>query len=107
MRAGIFWQDLELYRDRPMLTNGKDQYEHLICERFGPFTFGIALVLENEKLNYVVRMWRVLKMPLPGFIRPSGDSYEYSADGKFHFNVEIAYPLIGLVVSYRGWLIAS
>ena len=37
------------------ITTGGAQYEHLICERFGPFTFGIAFVLDNEKLNYVVR----------------------------------------------------
>ena len=86
------------------ITNGKDQYEHLVCERFGPFTFGIALVLENEKLNYVVRRWSFLKIPLPRLLRPRGESFEYSSDGKFHFNVEIKFPLIELIVSYQGWL---
>ena len=86
------------------ITNGKDRNEHLLCERFGPFTFGIALVLENEKLNYVVRTWSFLKIPLPRLLRPRGESFEYSSDGKFHFNVEIKFPLIELIVSYQGWL---
>ncbi|PRC94067.1 DUF4166 domain-containing protein [Solimicrobium silvestre] len=92
---------------RSEISNGQGKYEHLICERFGPFTFGIALVPENGKLNYEVRRWRFLQIPLPGFLCPGGDSFEYVSNDKFYFNVEIKYALSGLIVSYRGWLIAN
>jgi hypothetical protein len=101
-----FWQrnfNGKIFRSK--ITSGTGKYERLICERFGPFIFGIALVLENGKLNYVVRNWRFFQIPLPGFLCPGGDSYEYSCDGKFNFNVEIKFALTGLIVSYRGWLV--
>jgi hypothetical protein len=35
---------------------------------------------------------------------PRGIAREYEANGRFHFDVPIALPLIGLLVHYRGWL---
>jgi hypothetical protein len=86
------------------ITSGAGPDQHLICERFGPFTFSIALVLENGRLNYVVRKGRFLSIPMPRFLIPGGDSFESAENGQFHFSVEITYPLVGLVVSYRGVL---
>ena len=30
---------------------------------------------------------------------------EYEADGRFHFDVPITLPLVGLLIHYRGWLV--
>lgn len=43
-------------------------------------------------------------IPLPALLLPSGDSREYESDGRFHFEVEVAHPLAGRIVQYRGWL---
>ena len=86
-------------------AQGCDDNERLLTERFGPFTFGLALVLKNEALHLVVRSWNFLGVPLPNALVPTGNTYEYEHDGRFHFHVEIAHPWLGLIVRYRGWLV--
>jgi len=76
----------------------------LLCERFGPFAFGLALVLEGERLKLVVRRWSFLGLQLPRALAPGGEAYEHAADGRFNFHVEITLPVVGLIVRYRGWL---
>ena len=83
---------------------GSGRFEHLLCERFGPLTFGMALVPDVDRLNLVMRRWSFLGLPLPRSLMPSGDSYEYAKDNRFCFDVEIRLPLAGFVVRYRGYL---
>jgi hypothetical protein len=84
---------------------GRGRFDQLLCERFGPFAFGLALVCEADRLRLVVRAWSVFGIPLPATLAPFGDAYESVEDGRFHFHVEIKLPLIGLIVGYRGWLL--
>ena len=85
-------------------TAGSGRFEHLLCERFGPLTFGMALVPDADRLNLVMRRWSFLGLPLPRRLIPSGDSCEYAKGDRFCFDVEICLPLAGFVVRYRGWL---
>lgn len=78
--------------------------DKLLCERFGVFSFGLALVLEDDKLHLVVQRWSFLGIPLPRSFVPTGRTYEHVENGRFHFHVEIAHPLTGLIVRYQGWL---
>jgi hypothetical protein len=84
---------------------GRGRLDRLLCERFGPFAFGLALVCEADRMRLVVRGWSVFGIPLPRALAPFGDAYESAEDDRFHFHVEIRLPLIGLIVGYRGWLI--
>ncbi|RRN75587.1 SDR family oxidoreductase [Agrobacterium deltaense] len=81
---------------------GKDQY--LLAERFGIVTVALALVLDGGRLALIPRRWHVLGVPLPGFLLPKGRSFESEENGRFHFDVEISLPFIGLVVAYKGTL---
>jgi Domain of unknown function (DUF4166)/Saccharopine dehydrogenase NADP binding domain len=83
---------------------GSRRSEHLIVERFGPFAFGMAAVLADGGLRLVLRRWSFLGLPLPLRLAPGGEAYEFAADGRFHFHVELGHPLTGLIVRYRGWL---
>jgi hypothetical protein len=83
---------------------GKGRFEGLLCERFGPFTFGLALVLDDRRLGLVVRRWSVLGIPLPLALAPRSDSFETQAQRRFEFSVGIDLPLLGNVVRYSGWL---
>ena len=85
-------------------TIGSGRFEHLLCERFGPLTFGMALVPDAGRLNLVNRRWSFLGLPLPGFLAPQGPSCEYEENGRFNFDVGIRLPLAGFVVRYRGFL---
>jgi hypothetical protein len=86
-------------------TEGSGRSARLIDERFGPFTFSLALVLEDARLRLVLRRWKFLGLPLPMWLAPRNDSYETAEQGRFGFHVEIGHPLTGLIVRYRGWLI--
>lgn len=88
------------------LSAPQGRWRGLLCERFGPWRFAIALVWENHRLRYVVRHWALLGLPLPSRWAPRGDSFEEICAGRFHFDVEIALPLVGRLVRYRGWLAA-
>jgi hypothetical protein len=78
--------------------------EHLLCERFGPITFAIALVVTEGRLSLVLRAWSFLGIRLPPWLGPCAVAYETVEDGKFHFHVEISHRITGLIVRYRGWL---
>lgn len=84
---------------------GQGRYSNLLAERFGPLTFYMALVPKKEgKLRLVLRSWKAFGISLPMIFCPRSDSYETTQDGKFTFNVDITYPVIGRIVHYRGWL---
>lgn len=86
-------------------SQGRRGWQGLLCERFGPFAVALALVVRDARLYLVVRHWSFLGVPLPAVFAPGGTNYEYVEDGRFHFHVEIRQPWIGLLVSYRGWLV--
>lgn len=103
--------DAEIWRrsfaGRPFVSvhsAGGGRSAQLIVERFGPFAFGLAAVLADDRLHLVLRRWSFLGLPLPLWLAPGGEAYESVADGRFHFHVEFGHPLAGLIVRYRGWL---
>jgi Domain of unknown function (DUF4166) len=84
---------------------GRGRFERLVCERFGPICFGLALVVEeDDRLRLVLRGWSFAGLPLPAAWAPRTRAFEFADNGRFHFHVEIGHPLMGLIVRYRGWL---
>jgi len=83
---------------------GRGRSAYLLNERFGPATFGLALVLDDDRLHLVLRRWWMFGVTLPLAWAPRGEAYEFARDGLFHFHVEISHPLTGFIVRYRGWL---
>ena len=93
---------------RPMrsrLTRGEGRDRHHIVEHFGPVSVAFAPVVEDGRLHYVTRHWRIGPLPLPRALLPGGHASESVADGRLRFDVEIRLPLIGRIVHYRGWLL--
>lgn len=86
---------------------GRGRSERLLAERFGPLTFAMALVAEENRLSLVLRRWSFLGLPLPMWLCPRSTSYETVEDGRFRFHVDISHPFAGLIVRYRGWLVPS
>lgn len=86
------------------LSNAKGQYAPYIAERFGVITVYMTLIPDEKRLNYVVKHWSCLGLPLPKFLCPRGDVYEFERDGRFHFHVDMQAPLFGRLVKYEGWL---
>jgi hypothetical protein len=92
----------ETFHSEQFAGTGPD--EGLLCERFGPLTFAMALVLKDGRLSLVLRHWRAFGIPMPMFLCPRSTAHESVEEGHFHFHVEIGHPLTGLIVRYRGWL---
>ncbi len=83
---------------------GEGRSDALLCERFGPLTFAMALVLSEGRLDLVLRRWSAFGVPLPLWLAPRSHSFESAEGGAFRFHVEISHPWIGLIVRYRGTL---
>lgn len=86
------------------LSLGQGAQQGLLVEQFGPLRFHIALAVVDGALQWTVRSGALWIIPLPALLLPSGDSREYASGGRFHFDVEVAHPLAGRIVQYRGWL---
>lgn len=89
------------------LSKGVAAKSNSLCvrERFGPFTFEIALKAEKSAIVFPVRRGWFLRIPMPRILLPQSQSREYSENGRFHFDVSLFAPLgLGLVVKYQGSL---
>lgn len=83
---------------------GRYRNEPVVIERFGPLAFAIAFAVDRDRMELAIRRWTLLGATLPLSWAPIGESYEFVDHDRFGFNVEIALPLIGLIVAYRGYL---
>jgi hypothetical protein len=87
------------------LTLATGRSEGLVRERFGPLAADMALVLQGPSLNYVIRRWSLLGIPMPLWLGPKTTATEsVDAEGRFHFDVKLWHPFIGSLVHYAGWL---
>jgi hypothetical protein len=80
------------------------QDDGLMIERFGALRFGFALEGGPDGLGMHLRRWWFGPIPMPLALGPKGLARETEQDGLFHFDVPIALPLLGSIVSYHGSL---
>jgi hypothetical protein len=79
-----------------------------LVERFGALSFQIALRVEDGRLRYPVARGWCLGVPIPRPLLPVSKTVEAVDDqGRATFDVELSHPITGLIVRYRGYLIAS
>ncbi|WP_315387302.1 DUF4166 domain-containing protein [uncultured Stenotrophomonas sp.] len=84
---------------------GAGRNDALLVERFGAIDVALALVVDGDRLTLVPRRWSCLGIPLPNALLPKGTTFETEVEGRFVFDVEIAAPIVGLIVAYRGALL--
>lgn len=89
---------------RSAQAEGSGRWQRLLVERFGPVSFGVALVVDGERLHFVVRRWALLGLPLPLRLAPVSRAWEGESGGCFRFDIDLSHPLFGRIVRYRGWL---
>lgn len=90
------------FRSRQYAGTGRS--DRLLCARFGPLTFAMAVVVDAGRLTLVLRRWYAFGVPMPMRLRPRCEAYERVEEGKFHFDMEIGHKMTGPIVRYRGWL---
>lgn len=94
------------FGDRSFTSHLSEQKGRLV-ERFGPLRFAFDLPSDAGGLEMRIVGWSCFGVPLPMALAPRSVAREWQADGRFHFDVPIALPLVGLVVHYRCWLVAD
>lgn len=105
-RGGERWtRDFAGRRFSSWQRRGAGRNDALLVERFGAIDVSLALVVDGDRLTLVPRRWSCLGIPLPNALLPKGTTFETEVDGRFVFNVEIAAPIVGLIVAYRGSLL--
>lgn len=73
-------------------------------ERLGPMTFRFTLCRDGDAVDWQLRSVRCLGIPLPRRISGNVLSHSGCRDGRYAFEVDVRMPLVGTLISYRGWL---
>jgi hypothetical protein len=76
----------------------------LLREKLGLATFGFRLDVRDGELTWRLESVRALGLPLPARLFRGVVAREFEWDGRYHFDVRAALPMVGLLVHYRGWL---
>ena len=87
------------------MTAGQGADSGRLIEHFGPL-FDLVFRLESgaDGLRWSMERWKLLGVPLPTWTTPRIDAIEAADGDRFTFDIRVAFPLIGPVVAYRGWL---
>jgi len=91
------------FGDRKFSSHLSEQAGQL-TERFGAMRFVFDLPSDEHGLAMHISRWSVFGLPLPLALAPRTSAREWEEDSRFHFDVPISLPLIGLIVHYAGWL---
>lgn len=94
-------RDFDGQRFKSVLTYARPGH---VYERFGPFTFELALPVQDGRMAMDVQRGWFLGALLPSWALPKSETEEFEQDGCFNFSVRLSAPLAGFIVHYRGWL---
>ncbi len=83
---------------------GPASAEGSLVEYFGLFRLYFRLTLREDGLAWSLARWRLLALPLPRWTTPSIECLESGNGIRFVFDIEVAFPIIGYVMHYRGWI---
>ncbi len=97
-------RDFGGHRFSSELSAGQGHHEHLLTEKIAGLSFDIALVLQEQSLNWHIRSWRWGKFRLPLSWAPTCEAREAVHQGIYTFNVKLSHTLCGLLVAYQGTL---
>jgi len=82
---------------------GPDQ--GFLIEHFGLFDLRFQLIALPEGLAWSLVGWRLLSVPLPRWSVPRVESLESADSDRLTFDIDVAFPFIGWLIHYRGWLL--
>lgn len=99
------WQ--RRFGDRSYVSTIRSSDAHapgMLIEHFGLFDLYFRLTARNEGLAWSLVRWRLGGLSLPKWTTPHIECLE-SADGeRYTFDIDVAFPLIGHIIRYKGWL---
>lgn len=75
-----------------------------VIEHLGASRLTFELTASESRLVMKLKALRFFGIPCPSWLMPDVLAEESGADGRLHFKVRAAMPLIGVVASYHGHL---
>ena len=75
-----------------------------LAEHFGRFHLHFRLTPGEDGLTWSLTHWRFLALPLPRWTTPSIECLESGDGARFVFDINFAFPIVGYVTHYRGWI---
>lgn len=88
-----------------LMAAGRGAEAGRLIEHFGPlFDLVFRLEARADGLHWQVERWKFLGLKLPGWTTPTILARETEDAGRFVFDIHVAFPIVGPVVDYRGWL---
>jgi hypothetical protein len=76
----------------------------LLIEHFGLFRLFSRLTVREDGLAWSLVRWRILGVPLPRWTAPRIECLESGDGERFVFDIDFAFPIVGHVIHYRGWI---
>jgi hypothetical protein len=76
----------------------------LLSERLGPVSLCFELCNEQGSIEWHLRSVHYLGLPLPTRFFAGTCARETWANERYNFYVHVSLPILGLLVSYQGWL---
>ena len=78
--------------------------EALLAERLGLLELHHRLTPTADGLGWLLLKWQLMKIPLPAWTLPTIKCMESGDHERFFFDIDVAFPIVGPVIHYRGWL---
>lgn len=91
-------------RYESVMRAGTGRDEGLLIEHFGLFDLMFALSVEPAGLRWRSVGLRLFGVGLPGALVPRVDALESGENGRFTFDIDVAFAWLGPVLRYKGWL---
>jgi predicted DCC family thiol-disulfide oxidoreductase YuxK len=86
------------------LRIGDPRAPGLLVEHFGPFAFKYRLKAQAVSLNWSLVGCRLFGLRLPQWACPKIECVESGDGERFLFDIDVAFPTVGHVIRYGGWL---
>jgi len=75
-----------------------------LLERLGPVTLRFSLQREGDAIDWQLQRVSVLGVPLPRAFFGTVLSRSGAHAGRYAFDIDVHFPLLGQLIAYRGWL---
>jgi hypothetical protein len=98
------WHRIYQQRTMTSIMTRPDSANATLEEKFGFLAVRLKITATTTGLNLSPVSWRFGPVPLPRFLIPKITAIETAQGDSHHFHVDVALPLIGRLVCYRGQL---
>jgi hypothetical protein len=88
-----------------MVSRQRAMDDGTLAETIGPMTLAARVIADPDGLRLETAWLRVFGVAVPRFLWPQVTTREWASKGRYHFDINITLPMIGVrVIAYCGHL---